>query len=185
MKVDAYMQLFSGLKLSPTGTVGGEALDEMFPHAIQIHSFSLGSADSTEVVEKEEKQTGTKGQSPYAPFGFKVTKELDTSSAYLFRAYAWTYSGQPATKKQNRFPKAVLTFRKTGEREPVVYLIMTFENVVVTSWGLGVKESGEPDEDVSFRFQKVLMTYIPQEKTGTADAPREEKGWDFSTNRLI
>lgn len=79
-------------------------------------------------------------------------------------------------------PKAVLTVRKAGEN-PVEYVIMTLEEVLVTSVSTG--GSGGEDrltETVSLNFAKVKVEYQKQDKTGKPDGAKIPFSWDIKQN---
>ena len=66
-----------------------------------------------------------------------------------------------------------LTVRKSGG-EPLEYLVIDFENIVVTGGG----------DNLSFVFGKILVKYTPQNVDGTHGAA-VTFGWDVAANRAL
>ena len=78
--------------------------------------------------------------------------------------------------------EAVLTIRKAGGNDPVEYLKITLEEVLVAY----VQSSGAEGEDlitesITLNFAKFKLEYTPQEGDGSAGAS-VETGWDIRKN---
>lgn len=78
-------------------------------------------------------------------------------------------------------PTGTLTIRKAGGDEPIDFLVIELENIIITD----IQSSGSldefPTETVSLNFAKVRMEYTPQLPDGT---PQESvsMGWDIRRN---
>ncbi len=78
--------------------------------------------------------------------------------------------------------EAVLTFRKAGGDEPVEYLVLTLEDVMVSDIQTGSTSDDERvTETITLNFAKFKMEYTPQEDDGSSGAT-VETGWDIRAN---
>ena len=74
--------------------------------------------------------------------------------------------------------------RKAGGKEPVEYIKIKMEKVMVTSINTG--GSGGEDrltENVSLNFAKVTFTYTEQTDKGAGEASKDFK-WDIEANAV-
>lgn len=182
-KADGFLKIYTGVGAGGSvGTLRGESLDSLFAEAIAISDFDVGSADSeAEEILNPTDKAGNKVSAQYAKFGFKITKECDRASPYLFKAYCLTFSKRKV-EKQNLFAVAEVTFRKAGGPKPVEFLTLSFGGVIVTSYSLSVDDDGMTKETVGFRFQACDMVYAQQTPAGTQAPPPEKKGWSYAVN---
>ena len=78
--------------------------------------------------------------------------------------------------------EGILTIRKAGGDEPVEYMVLTLEHILVADIQTG---SADGDEDiteaVTLNFAKFKMEYTPQEDDGSTGAT-VETGWDIRAN---
>ena len=98
----------------------------------------------------------------------------------------WTDKGTPdmqlACCNGKHFDKATLTVRKAGET-PVEYLIITMEEVMITSISAG--GSGGEDrltENVTLNFAKVTVNYQEQDAKGAAKGGPKTMTWNIAEN---
>lgn len=79
--------------------------------------------------------------------------------------------------------KGELFVRKSGGEAPVEYLIITMENIMITSYNTGGSANDEDKvaENLSLNFKKFEVKYTLQEASG---APGAESiaGWDVGKN---
>lgn len=81
--------------------------------------------------------------------------------------------------------EAVLTIRKAGGDEPVKYLTITLEEVLVTDMQTGGSQGEELiTETVTLNFGKFKLEYTPQEGTGAGGASIDA-GWDIRKNEEL
>jgi len=100
-----------------------------------------------------------------------LTKFVDSATHALMRACC----------NGKHFPKAVLTVRKAGG-EPMPYLVITMEQVMVTSVMSGSKTfKSQQIEDISLNFAKVTVDYTPQTEKGASGAKKTMK-YDIAKN---
>ena len=148
------------------GDIKGESQDQAHRDEIDVLSWSWGlSNDGTT-------HQGGGGGAGKANFqDLSCTKYLDKSTPKLMEFCA----------NGGHIPEATLVVRKAGA-DPVEYLIIRMENVLVTSVSTG--GSGGEDrltENVTLNFSKIQVEYTEQKDDGT---PGEKVGmsWDIVAN---
>jgi type VI secretion system secreted protein Hcp len=148
------------------GDINGESKDHKHKESIDVLAWSWGASNSGTAHVG-----GGQGAGKVNVNDLSFTKYIDKSSPELF---LHTCNGKHITK-------AVLTIRKAGEN-PVEYLTITMEDLVVTSISTG--GSGGEDrltENVTLNFAKVKVLYKEQDtKGGTSAVP--ETGWNILEN---
>lgn len=83
-------------------------------------------------------------------------------------------------------PKAVLTIRKAGGTAPLDYVVLTLNDIIVSSVSTG--GSGGEDrltENVSLNFAKFKFEYTKQKADGSADGGPKPAGWDIPKNEKV
>ena len=88
-----------------------------------------------------------------------ISKYIDASSAALYTKLI----------KGERIKEGILTVRKAGGTNPVDYIVITMQDVVVSSTSPG--GSGEDDrhrESISLNFSSVCIKYTSQRPDGSA-----------------
>ena len=79
---------------------------------------------------------------------------------------------------------ALLTVRKAGGKEPLEYVKIKMENVIITSVSSGGSNGEERlTENVTLNFQKVGYEYQPQKDDGTKDGGAVPMKWDIAQNK--
>lgn len=145
----------------------GESKDAKHSDEIDVLAWSWGMSQSGSF------HLGGGGGSGKANVqDLSVTKWVDKASCVLMQMVC----------NGAQFKEGILTVRKAGGDEPVEYLIITMEDVIVTSASTG--GSGGEDkltENISLNFAKVKVKYTPQEQDGKAGATNE-LGWNIQTN---
>ncbi len=131
--------------------VDGESTDSSHKGEIEISSWSWGMSQMG--------TTSTGGGAGTGKVSFQdlhVTKSIDKSSPVLMQMAA---TGE-------HVKEAKLTLRKAGS--DTSYVIVTFTDVMVSSYSVSGNSGENPTESVSFTYQKITMEYFPQSPTGTA-----------------
>ncbi|MBM3940680.1 MAG: hypothetical protein FJ318_07305 [SAR202 cluster bacterium] len=157
--VDYFLEI-EGLK--------GESADSRHPGTIQIESWSWGVSNSGSA------SVGGGGGAGKASFqDFHFTAPTSSASPLLFLASA---SGKP-------IKKAVLYARKGGGGKggDSDYLIITLNDVLVSSYQSSGNAGEPPSDQFSLNFAKIEFSYRPQNKDGSLGAPIKT-GWDLKTN---
>jgi type VI secretion system secreted protein Hcp len=91
-----------------------------------------------------------------------VTKRVDKASPLLFKAVA---TGQ-------HIPQVVLSLSKTSSGKPFDYLVITMNDVLVTSAKPGFGGGDQlPNESITLNFTKVEFKYVQQNPDGTVGTP--------------
>jgi len=132
--------------------IKGESADERHKDSIEILSFSWGASQDAATA-------GTAGKVSFQDFHF--TTRVSKASPQLLVACA---TGKP-------IPKAKLFVRKSGTEQRQDYLVITLENVLVSS----LKQSGPsapgtdttPNEEVALYFDKATIDHTAEDGTVT------------------
>jgi len=158
MAFDAFL-LLDGIK--------GESNDAKHKGEIDVKSFAWG------VSQAGAGHTGMGSGASKAHFqDLTIVKSVDKSTPLLKLACA---SGKHITKGK-------LTVRKAGEN-PLEYLTIDLENVLVSSYSLSGVTGGEiPGEQVTLNFAKIKSEYWTQTAQG-AKGENANFSWDVSANQ--
>lgn len=145
----------------------GESQDDKHKGEIHIASFHIGASNMG------TGGTGTgSGSGKAVIHDLHCAKHADKATPNLFLACA--------TGKH--FPSATLTIKKAGEN-PHAYLIYKMSNVLISAFGSKGSGGGEiAHESISLNFSKIEVTYVPQNKDGTAGA-KIVKTYDVAANK--
>ena len=148
----------------------GESLDHKHGQEIDVLAWSWGMS-----------QSGTTHLGPGAGSGkvsvqdVSVTKYVDSASHSLVQ---FCMNGK-------HFAEGMLTVRKAGGENPLEYVKIKMEDVIVTSISTG--GSGGEDrltENITLNFGKVTFTYTPQTADGSGDAEKEY-GYNIPANEPL
>ncbi|MCM8612045.1 type VI secretion system tube protein Hcp [Accumulibacter sp.] len=148
----ALRDMFLKIDGAKQGPIRGEASDPKHVGEIEVMSWSWGM------------------QSPGDPFAaatartsfdvLRITKRVDSATTALMSALRFN----------EMVKKAVLTVRKSAGPEALEYLTITLERARIVqhqvSGGQG-SDSAELSEDFALSFQKVMVEYVPQGRTGS------------------
>jgi type VI secretion system secreted protein Hcp len=146
MAVDMFIKL-DGIK--------GESQDHKHKDEIDVLSWSWGASNSGTMHAG-----GGGGSGKASVHDLSITKYVDAASSDLLKHCA----------NGAHIPKAVLTVRKAGGKNPLEYLKITLSDFLVTSVSTG--GSGGEDrltENATFNFAKIKVEYISQKADGSAD----------------
>jgi type VI protein secretion system component Hcp len=187
------VDIFLELKDQDGNTVEGETLDKDFSKikAIEISEFKLDGRSKDSPSKKKKKKKKKRGsrsddeddddesegeaETDGSYCTFEISKTVDKSSTALLLSYCWTVSNKEFVSYP-KFASARITVRKSGGGQ-LRFLMLTFEDVSVVSYSLDVK-SESPEESMTFKFDKVVMNYFPQESTGKTGVMCSAS-WDF------
>jgi type VI secretion system secreted protein Hcp len=143
--------MFLMVKGAKHGLIKGESQDSQHKGEIDVLSWSWGMQGKPSL--------GGGGASGKATINdLKIVKKIDSASTALMLAL----------RTNEEIQKAVLTLRKAGQH-PLEYLTITIEQGRVTSLTI---DGGDPSggsevvERVSFSFNKIEVSYVPQGKDG-------------------
>lgn len=151
--------------------IKGESQDDKHKEKIDIHAFSWGVTNSSNVG------VGTGGGTGKANFSdLSFSKQMDKASPLLFAAAA----------TGDHIKKAVLIARKAGGKGgPVEYLTITLTDVMVSSYQMGGAsgDSSIPLDSVSLRATDIKVEYKPQKADGTLEGA-VTKSYNISKNKV-
>ena len=149
--------------------INGESTDAKHTDDIDVLAWSWGMASPASFADGGKANTGS------ASFqDITITKFFDKSTPSLLLNCA----------NGTRIGKMELFVRKQG-KDPAEFLVITFEEVLVTSVSTG--GSGGEDrlvENVSFAFGRIRLEYKAIDENGSLGSP-EKFGWDVEKNEKI
>ncbi|MCG8907801.1 MULTISPECIES: Hcp family type VI secretion system effector [Pseudomonas] len=150
------------------GDIKGESMDKTHKDEIDVLNWSWGMTQSGNMHVG-----GGGGAGKVSIQDLTLTKYVDKATPNLMMHCS---SGK-------HIDKAVLTVRKAGGDNQVEYLIITLQEVLVTSLHTG--GSGGDDritETVSLNFGQVSVDYQPQKADGGKDGGPIKYGWNIRQN---
>lgn len=158
MAVDAFLKL---------GDLKGESPDKDHEEEIDVLSWSWGMS-----------QTGTTHRGTGGGAGkvnvsdLTIVHAIDTASPAITLACC----------NGKHFEEAVLTLRKAGEK-PLEYLVITMNDVIVTSVATGGTEGEEvTTESFTLNFAKYKYSYQPQDNKGGKKGGTIDVEYDIAKN---
>lgn len=162
MAVDMFLRI-EGIK--------GESKDSKHTDHIQVLSWAW-----------DVSQTGTAGTGTGLTAGkvehhdIEIRKLVDKASPIL---YKFCCNG-------DHIPSADLYVRKAaGGTEALEYVVIHFEDLVITGFNLGGKPLADQIEEVvRLNYAKVQITYTPQDNKGQG-MPPVLAGWNLQENKAI
>jgi type VI secretion system secreted protein Hcp len=160
MAVDMFLKI-DGIK--------GEAKDGKHKEEIDVLSWTWGMNQSG-----SGHVGGGAGSGKVSVHDMSVTKYVDVSSADLMLSCC----------NGKHLKDAKLTIRKAGG-DPLEYLIVTMEDVIVTAVTTGGTASDDRiTENVALNFARVKVDYTEQTDKWVAGA-KPKMGWDIAKNQKI
>jgi len=150
--------------------VDGESQATGFEKKIDIHSFSLGASNPSQV------STGSgSGSGKVSISSISFQKSVDMATPDLFRACC---SGA-------HYDTAKLTVREAGGDKPVEYMVVDMTQAFVDSISWGAASGGDkPSESLTLSFASVKFTYSAQTAKGQGQKG-PSAGWDLKKNALV
>lgn len=159
MAVDSYLKL---------DKLKGESIVKGFEDQIQVNGWSWG------MIQSGTTHKGTGGGSGRVDVSdMQISKKVDTASPAL----------ADAACRGVHFEEAVLTMRKAGGKEALDYLIITMEDVIVTSLQFtGGEGADEVYESLALNFAKYTFSYQPQKEDGSKKGGAIDTTYDIAKN---
>jgi type VI secretion system secreted protein Hcp len=154
-------------------TIPGESTDDKHKEWIEILSYSWGASQATGGAAS---MTGAHTGQRVDISDFAFVHQLDKTSPKLFMACC---TGE-------HIGDATLELCKAGG-DKQKYMSYKFTDVLISGVRPGGSTQGGdalPLEEVSFRFSKVNLEYIPIDKTGKPKGT-VPAGWDLSANKKV
>jgi type VI secretion system secreted protein Hcp len=150
--------------------IDGESADHAHEDEIDVLSWSWGASNSgTMHIARGG------GAGKVSVQDLNIVKYVDKASPGLIQAVA----------VGKHIPSATLTIRKAGGDEPVEYLVIDLESVLVSSYQAGGSQNEERlTESVTLNFAEFKTTYTPQDNDGTALAA-VDFGYNIAKNETV
>jgi type VI secretion system secreted protein Hcp len=142
--------------------IEGESTDKSHKGEIQIESWSWGETNTGSTTG------GGGGAGKVQMQDFHFTMKVDKATPKLMLAVA----------KGEHIRSAKRTVR-SSDKTAREFLIITMENVLVSSLQLGGSNGGVPTEQISLNFEKIKWSYT------ALDGEKIEGGWDVAGNQEI
>ena len=164
MPFDAFMKI---------ATVPGESTDDKHKTWIELLSYHWGASQAT---GGSASMTGAHTGQRVDIQDFSMVHQLDKASPKLFQACC---TGEHISDVTVELCKA------GGDKQK--YMTYKMTDVIVSSVRPGGSTGGGdalPLEEVSFRFSKVTLEYIPIDKTGKPQG-QIPAGWDLAQNKKV
>jgi type VI secretion system secreted protein Hcp len=138
--------------------VTGDSTDQNHSGEIQVLSWSHSFNQPTSPT-RSSAGGGTVEQANHSDFTF--TKYIDSGTDDLLKL-CW---------QGNQVQKVTFTcYRADGDNQPVLYLKIEMEKVIVSNYSIGGGTGDIPTENISLSYGKVKYTYKKQKsEDGTAD----------------
>lgn len=159
MAVDMFLKI---------GDLEGESQDKTHADEIDVLAWSWGMNQSGTMHAG-----GGGGGGKVSVQDISVTKWVDKCTAPLMKACCMG----------SQYKEAKLVVRKSGGTEPLEYVVMTMNDVIITSCSTG--GSGGEDrltENIALNFAGFKIEYQPQKPDGSKDGGAIPFEWDIAAN---
>ncbi|WP_248323881.1 MULTISPECIES: type VI secretion system tube protein Hcp [unclassified Caballeronia] len=159
MAVDIFIKL---------GDIKGESQDSVHKEEIEVLSWSWGCAQTGTTHSGTGGGTGTASVQDLS-----FSKYLDKSSPTIAQACC----------QGAHMPEVVLTMRKAGGKEPVEYMKITLNEVIISTYSVGMSGGDQASENVSLNFAKYKVEYQPQDNNGAKKGGVVTGKWNVPENK--
>jgi type VI secretion system secreted protein Hcp len=150
--------------------IPGESTDERHRNEIEVLSWSFGLSTTV-----SRPGTGTGAGTGRPTFeDLQVEATVSAATPLLFKACA----------AGTHVRTAVLAGVRAAGANPLEFLTISLQDVLVTSAHQADSEAGVPTDHVALRYAKVTVSYQPQSPTGAA-LPAVVAGWDVRANHAL
>jgi type VI secretion system secreted protein Hcp len=153
------------------GDIEGECEDANHVGWIEILSWGHSFTQPSTPVRASSGATVEKANHTDISF----TKYLDKSTDAILST-CWT---------GKQLPTAVLEcYRADGDANPVKYLQIDMEKVIVSNYGISGGSGDHPAENISLSYGKVTYTYLDQKKADAQAGAAKPVSHDLITNTV-
>jgi type VI secretion system secreted protein Hcp len=153
------------------GEIEGEAEDANHVGWIEILSWSHGFSQPTTPVRSSSGATIEKANHQDLQF----TKYIDKASDAILSAHL---SGR-------QIPTSTLEcYRSDGDAQPVKYLTIDMEKVLISNFNIGSGAGDIPLENIALSYGKVTYTYLDQKKADGQAGAAKPVSHDLVTNTV-
>jgi len=144
MAVNCYMKIEDPV-------IDGESTDAGHAKELEILSWSHGFSQTTSST-RSTAGSGTVERADHQDFSF--SKYLDKSMQAIMKT-CWM---------GDQINKAVVTMYRSADKNPIPYLTITMEEIIVSSYSISGGGGDVPIENISFAYAKVEYKYTEQSK---------------------
>lgn len=150
----------------------GDSTDSKHPNELEVLSFSSGVS----MAMGPRSFSGSATNERASLSDLSITKVVDSSSPFLFKAVCAGQSIAEATLSVNR---------ADGKGGKIEYLKYTLNDVVISNYqASGSDGSGLPVESFALNYAKIQISYTATDATGAAKGAKMA-GWDVALNKPV
>lgn len=149
--------------------IKGESIDKTHKGEIDILSWSWGMSNTGTTH-----MGGGGGTGKVSVQDISIMKYVDASSNALITHCC----------DGTHIPTVEIICRKAGGKEPLPYVTLELEEVLVSSFQVSGSSGGDDrlTESISLNFRKFKYVYQQQKKEGGAEGGEKEAVWDIAAN---
>ncbi|MEZ2353418.1 Hcp family type VI secretion system effector [Caballeronia sp. RCC_10] len=150
------------------GDIKGESQDATHKEEIEVQNWSWGC------MQTGSTHTGTGGGTGTATVSdLSFTKLLDKSSPTIVQSCC----------QGTHFSEVVLTMRKAGGKEPIEYMKVTLNEVLISNYSVGIGAGDIGMENVGLNFAHFKIEYQPQDNNGAKKGGVVTGKWNVPENK--
>jgi len=150
------------------GDIKGESQDSVHKEEIEVMSWSWGCAQNGTTHSGTGGGTGTASVQDLT-----FSKYLDKSSPTIVQSCC----------QGKHMPEVVITMRKAGGKEPVEYMKVTLNEVLISNYSIGLGGGDQAIENVSLNFAHFKIEYQPQDNNGAKKGGVVTGKWNVPENK--
>lgn len=155
--------LYDGIK----GNVTADGYkDHIAVHSVQ---FGVGRGISMEAGNLSNRESTRPSLSEVS-----ITKSADNSVTAIFKEAVTGSAGK----------KVVIKFVRTGADKVQEYMDYTLENCLVSGYSISADAEGEPIENITLSYAKIMINYSDFDKTNKSGNP-QRVGYDLETAKPL
>ena len=148
--------------------IDGETQQDGLDGYMELQSWSIGGSNSSTFGSGTG---GGKGKSVMQDL--HCTKYADNASSNIFKYCAFG----------NHVDTVTLVARKAAGDDKLTYLTITLTNCFITSYQESGSSDGGAMESFSVTYEKINVSYQPQDKSGAADGGTIEFTYNVATGK--
>ncbi len=151
--------------------IKGNVTAEGYKDHIAVHSvqFGVGRGISMEAGNLSNRESTRPSLSEVT-----LTKVADNSVTAIFKEAVTGNAGK----------KVVIKFVRTGADKVQEYMDYTLENCLVSGYTISADSEGEPTEQITLSYSKIMINYSDFDKTNKSGNP-QRVGYDLETAKPL
>ncbi|MDH5573724.1 MAG: type VI secretion system tube protein Hcp [Gammaproteobacteria bacterium] len=152
------------------GIKGNVTADGYKDHiAVDSAQFGIGRGISMEPGNMSNREASRPSVSEVT-----LSKKADNSVTAIFKEAVTGSAGK----------KVVIKFVRTGADKVVEFMDYTLENCLVSGYSMSATSEGEPMENISLSFSKIMINYNDHDATNKSASP-QRVGYDLTTAKPL